>query len=352
MNRKATIVIILQAVLIVVLFWALVYFARDEYEARQRDHDLAGGEHVVARGDEHEIHLSGEAQRQGGIATSELKAATYRGSIAAFGSVIGIEPLLELRSRYLTAVEEVRAGSAARANSHQDYERLLGLNRDNRNISDRAVQAAEAVWRSDEAKLVGAESRVASLREIMRQQWGESITKWAVEQPPPDALQRLIDHRDALLQISLPFDTRVSETTAGIFVEPIGSSGQAVGARYVSPSPQAGTLAQGRSFFYRASGENLRVGMRITGRLRGQGEAASGVVVPAAAVVWYAGKAWVYEQEDDDHFVRRPITTEHETGDGWFNSGTLEAGDRVVTSGAQLLLSEEFKYQIKNENED
>ena len=36
---------------------------------------------------------------------------------------------------------------------------------------------------------------------------------------------------------------------------------------------------------------------------------------------------------------------------GWFNQG-LSVGEEVVVNGAQLLLSEEFKSQIKNENED
>ena len=30
----------------------------------------------------------------------------------------------------------------------------------------------------------------------------------------------------------------------------------------------------------------------------------------------------------------------------------IKAGDEIITRGAQLLLSEEFKFQIKNENED
>jgi hypothetical protein len=38
--------------------------------------------------------------------------------------------------------------------------------------------------------------------------------------------------------------------------------------------------------------------------------------------------------------------------DGWFYQGQLKANDHVVTSGAQLLLSEEFKSQITNENDD
>ena len=32
--------------------------------------------------------------------------------------------------------------------------------------------------------------------------------------------------------------------------------------------------------------------------------------------------------------------------------GKINVDDEIVTNGAQLLLSEEFKYQIKNENED
>ncbi|HWT28047.1 MAG TPA: hypothetical protein VN084_00940, partial [Methylophilaceae bacterium] len=75
-------------------------------------------------------------------------------------------------------------------------------------------------------------------------------------------------------------------------------------------------------------------------------------VIPNDAVVWYGGKAWVYRQESPERFVRQPIETDHETGNGWFNTGLIKPGDALVTSGAQLLLSEEFKYQIKNENED
>ena len=38
---------------------------------------------------------------------------------------------------------------------------------------------------------------------------------------------------------------------------------------------------------------------------------------------------------------------------GWIvPEGKIKIDDEIVTNGAQLLLSEEFKYQIKNENED
>ena len=42
-----------------------------------------------------------------------------------------------------------------------------------------------------------------------------------------------------------------------------------------------------------------------------------------------------------------------ETENGWIIfEDNLKNNELVVVDGAQLLLSEEFKYQIKNENED
>jgi hypothetical protein len=42
-----------------------------------------------------------------------------------------------------------------------------------------------------------------------------------------------------------------------------------------------------------------------------------------------------------------------ETENGWIIlEDNLKYNELVVVDGAQLLLSEEFKYQIKNENED
>jgi hypothetical protein len=82
----------------------------------------------------------------------------------------------------------------------------------------------------------------------------------------------------------------------------------------------------------------------------------SGSVIPNQAVVWYGGKPWAYfkqgiNKQGEDQFIRKPISTESEVATGWFNQG-LDTNSDVVVNGAQLLLSEEFKYQIKNENED
>ncbi len=71
------------------------------------------------------------------------------------------------------------------------------------------------------------------------------------------------------------------------------------------------------------------------------------VMVPDSAVVWLGGRAWIYvEEKDTERFVRRPVSVDHRTREG-FVTDQFAAGDRVVVQGAQLLLSEELKSQIQ-----
>jgi hypothetical protein len=108
----------------------------------------------------------------------------------------------------------------------------------------------------------------------------------------------------------------------------------------------------GATYFYIVSGEGLRAGMPVVGALKLSGESRAGVVIPFSAVVWHGGKAWAYVKADHDRFLRKPVATSEEIGNGWFTADGFAPDDEVVVSGAQLLLSEELKYQIRNENED
>ena len=53
------------------------------------------------------------------------------------------------------------------------------------------------------------------------------------------------------------------------------------------------------------------------------------------------------------HISEPTRQAENGSENGWIvPKGKINVDDQIVTNGAQLLLSEEFKYQIKNENED
>jgi hypothetical protein len=109
---------------------------------------------------------------------------------------------------------------------------------------------------------------------------------------------------------------------------------------------------QGKTYFYHAKTTELRAGMQVNALSNKSKGSTTGVIIPNSAVVWYGGKPWIYRKTGTDKFSRLPINTDVETENGWFYKGNLKPNDQIVTSGAQLLLSEEFKYQITNENED
>ena len=355
MNRKTLTIIILQALIIIIMFWLLVFYGKDEYEAysqEEQEEEIASPPRVSSENGAAVVTLSTETQRQSGIVTSPLRAGHYQSTRSAFGTVVNLDAYSELRTRYLAAKAEAGVVRASIANSQKEYQRMLQLNRDDHNVSDRAVAAAEAAWRADEARLAAAETAAASIRDTIRQQWGETLAAWATQQPTGEALQRLLQHRDVLLQITLPFDAKMPGKETALMIEPAGAGGKATRAIFVSAAPQTDAAIQGETFFYRASSDNLRVGMRIAAHLAQTGKAAAGAIIPVSAVVWYGGKTWVYQKQSEERFIRRQVSTEQETDDGWFSAGNIKAGDEVVTSGAQLLLSEEFKYQITNENED
>jgi len=91
----------------------------------------------------------------------------------------------------------------------------------------------------------------------------------------------------------------------------------------------------------------LLPGMRVTGWLRWPGQALSGVYLPASTIVRMQGRPWVYLQKDETTFAREEVLLEHAADRGWVVERGLETGDRVVVTGAQLLLSEELKSQIQ-----
>jgi hypothetical protein len=70
-------------------------------------------------------------------------------------------------------------------------------------------------------------------------------------------------------------------------------------------------------------------------------------VIPQSAVVRSGGKIWVYREAGDGQFMRAEVNPESSTSNGLLVTQGISAGDRIVTVGAQVLLSEEQKSQIQ-----
>jgi len=356
MNRKVALIIGLQAFLIIVLFWVLVFYGKDEYDSynQAQEEEVATPNRVNQVKGATVVTLSKDGQKQSDIQIVRLAGSHHQKTLNTLGNVISIDTLIELRTRYLNAKANANIARASLANSKQDYQRMQALNKDDRNVSDHVMLAAQATFKADQAKVQAAETEASNLNDTMRQTWGETLANEASKESASAGLQALLQHKEVLLLITLPSDTNVKAGET-ISVVPTGAQTKAINAKLVAASPQTDSTIQGRTYYFRAPAENLRAGMRVSVEMKdaASSKASDGVTVPASAVVWYAGKPWVYKKQSDESFIRLPISTDNETNGGWFNrSEQLAAGDNLVVNGAQLLLSEEFKYQIKNENQD
>jgi len=345
-------IIALMALVIAALTWALVYYSRDELgtQAEKRDERVTSASAAGIEAGRAVVRLSAQSQAAAGIVVQGLQPAKHEAALEAYGVVANLQPLAEARGRYLAAVAEATAARATLAAAESEYRRMQLLFRDDRNVSEQAMQAALAHYRAEQTRMNAAEQAAASIRDGIRGAWGESVTQWAAN-PGSQTMRSLLQQTSFLVQLVVPSQLPRAAVRNRIAIAPAIARNNTRPASFVGASPQVDAAFPGETYFYLVNGGGLRIGMRVVARF-GLGSSATGVIVPSAAVVWHAGKAWAYVKDDDDSFARFEVLTNDEMEGGWFNSAGFDNDDEVVVSGAQLLLSEELKYQIRNENED
>ena len=368
MNKKLSLIIALQALLIIVLFWVLIFYSKDEYEAYQNRHEdeIASPNRVAENNGMSIVSLSAATQQNSGITTAKVVNSTFEGKLKSTGTVIAIDRLIEAKANYLQAKSEIALANAASGNNLQQYQRLKTLNEDDKNVSDRAVQEALAAVNSDKAKISAAELQLNNLKSAVKLQWGEALSslvfdnKESSDKTAPH-LANLLNRKNVLVQVSFPLEFPTPKLGSALSLSPVNTSDAAIKAIYVSPAAHSDANGYGKTFYYSAPAESLRIGMRVNTDVDASGSKANnGVVIPNQALVWYGGKSWAYfklakNKQGEDQFARKPINADIEVASGadsgWLNQG-IDVQREVVVSGAQLLLSEEFKNQIKNENGD
>ena len=323
------------------------------FVARHRDTNDDGDAPVQAQS--HSAQVNGQtvlsfderAQHTNGIVVSTLAATRRSAETPAAATVLDLQPLLDLQSKYTaaeTAIAQARAGADA---SEAEYKRLAGLNRSDENVSEKSIEAARATSVSDAAVLVNAQQSFATLEDSTRLHWSATLAEW-IEKRSPE-FKALLAERAYLLQ--------VTATSAGALNAPSEvtiqlSGGAHLAAHRIAALPQVDPRLQAPAFLYwvpahtgLVSGLNLPVSLPA-------GPPQRGVVVPQSAVVWTQGSSWCYVETAPGKFTRTALSTANPTPGGWFVTETIAPGARLVTGGAQTLLSEEFRSQIQSEDDD
>ena len=299
------------------------------------------------------IELTPETQAVSGIQVQPAEAMQYRREIQALAEVVSIQPLLETRANYNNLQAESRITAVELKRSREAYERLSLLHEDNGNISTRQLEEARAQMQADSARLAAQKQRLHSLHNEAVQVWGETLTEWALDSGEENLFQRLLKRHEVLINLTLGRNQTLPATSRVIFVNPDDKRMSARKAYLISPAPRTDPSLQGETYFFRTQADRLRVGMRVHAWIPVSGEVSSGVYAPAKAIVWQAGQPWIYLHDGEDFFYRRTLENPARLSDGWFiPSEQVSEGDLIVTTGAQMLLSEEYRWQIPDEDDD
>ncbi|MHB8471788.1 MAG: efflux RND transporter periplasmic adaptor subunit [Gammaproteobacteria bacterium] len=286
------------------------------------------------------VMLDIATQTQSDIRTEPLSSANYQAETAAYGTVLDLQPLIDLRTRYASALADADAARAMAAASRQEYQRSRLLYQDNQNLALKTYQAAHAAYQSDQAKADAAALNIQNIQATARQQFGAALTRWTFDGHSPE-LARLLNRQDVLLRVSLPLD---DGRAAPAQIQISATHARRLPAYLVSPSPQSDPAVQGSAFIYRAAAP-LAAGTNIAAYLPMSDQTTHGSLIPANAIVWYGGQPWAYRQIDATHFGRYPVAQQSPMQGGFFVTQGFKPGQRVVVSGAQLLLSEELRPQ-------
>ena len=309
--------------------------------------------------------------------TGVLRAALGRnwpslGETLSDGTSIGaVEPRLapiervDLVTRLSDARADVEAADARLNAARAAFERARTLNADNKNISDRAVQEAEATLKTEEARLSAARRNVVELEAASTRQsagttpmplnvarGGEVVEVLARPNETIESGQsilRVTRFDNLLARVDVPPGEVVDRTVTMARIVAVGQEDHPFTGRRVTMASTVDPATLGEGFLFRIAGapRSLRPGAAVVAYLRAPGAEREAVVVPYSAIVRSGGKTWVYRQLEGDKFGRREVAVDRSTDKGVAVLKGLKPSDRVVVQGAQLLLSEEQKSQIE-----
>lgn len=323
--------IVLGIVLGFILGGAVVgFYGRRPHEQvapREEPPEPATAPSFVQRGTHGEtvLKLAPDIQSRIGLKVAPLHTTSVKPEVKAFGRVLDPAPLIAL------LVERAGAQAALEA-STKEFERLTALAQ-TQNTSRRALETAEAAMKRDQVALESVPPRLAL-------GWGQAIAS----RPDLPAFARALASQElALVRVDLPLGQSLQATPTGGRLAALTAPDHPAEAQFLGQAPSVDPALQSQGFLFLQSTNPLPPGAAVVAWLTLPGNAESRVVVPREALLRHGGKVFVYLQTGDDTFVRKETDLDRPGESGWLVHEGLTAQDKIVSVGAQQLLSEELK---------
>lgn len=309
----------------------------DKDDAKGQPQEKRAPAQISVENGEAILALDTATQNRLGLEVTTLTTTVTRAQITAPAVVLPVQDLTAFRNSYIATQTQLQKSRVELDVSRKEFARLKALFAQDHNISEKSLQSAEGALKANEADERAAEQQQHLQKSVVRQEWGSVASNWIVDDSPE--FQRILDQREVMVQVTMRADATF-DAPKTISLEIPGAS--RTRATLVSPLPKVDPRIQGRSFLYVAPAHlGLTPGVNLFAYLS-IGRQIKGLIVPTSAVVWSEGKAWVYQETASDRFTRRVVPTEVPVERGFFVAQGFSSGDKVVTRGAQALLSGEM----------
>lgn len=294
------------------------------------------------------VTLDSQTQVQTGLKTVKTALVNRQAEFETFGKVVSIEPLLALRERYLLAQAELKSATAKLKQTEQNWQRQQALF-SNGISAKRSLQELDALKFADQAAVESSRVRSLALLNEVKLSWGDTLVRWIIS-PQGDNLKAILTGQRQLVQVTLPPNKLLPDHLQQISVDSAGVRSRAIPAAFISRSAQVDTIAQGENYFFQTSNNAIRPGMKISAWIAESASVEPGVVIPESALLWYMDQAYIFVKTAENTFVRRNVSQFVRDKQGYFVREGLQAGEEIVSVGAQLLLSEELRGQIPDDD--
>jgi hypothetical protein len=276
-------------------------------------------------GDASALELSTEQQQKLGIGTAELVRAEFQPALVGVARVLDAQAVVTALAELAKAETDARTSAAA-------VKRARDLFATDTAVSAETLEAAQRQAAADDAQL-----RVARAHATLEFGAGAPWLDAARREPLLAALAE-----GSAVVISASFPAGFAGTVpARLALRRVGAGAEESWSASDVWTGPADPAVPGRTFAALVGApRGLSVGDRLTASVP-TGDALSGVVVPASALVLAGGGAWCYVASEDATFARRALATDRPAGSGYFQAAGFEPGERVVVAGAGLLLARE-----------
>ncbi|AFJ02820.1 hypothetical protein Q7C_1672 [Methylophaga frappieri] len=298
------------------------------------------------------VELDSDLIELAGIKTAIVKEAILSPEVRAWASVHSVQPLLEQRGELVQQQAQRKEAEVVMDAMYQEWSRLQELATQAGSIANKEVASAKAKWQAAKARFDSAQLHFDLIKNKIAGYWPETIADW-ITADNSLALNRIVSRQDSLLRVSLPVGSSLNSEVKTLSVVLPNQEKALKTATFIAPVLSGNQSAFGQSYYFLIKDTALPESLRLDVWVPKQPTALKGVSIPGEALVWYGGQQWIYVRRSLENFQRVSAQSMIPTAIGVFDINNLiSPQEKVVIRGAQTLLSEEFKWQIMDEDDD